>query len=131
MAEAGRDPGPSVASRDAALAGPRGTREPVPRRRPPARVLRPRPQDFLQGDCTKAKQKLSWKPRVAFDVSASPGRSGPGRGGAAVGKRPGEGGEEGRGGGAGRCGRRGGGGAPGGGQTLPSHQRSRPPRRSW
>lgn len=28
------------------------------------------PQDFLQGDCTKAKQKLSWKPRVAFDVSA-------------------------------------------------------------
>lgn len=27
------------------------------------------PQDFLQGDCTKAKQKLSWKPRVTFDVS--------------------------------------------------------------
>uniref|UniRef100_A0ABI7ZR90 GDP-mannose 4,6-dehydratase n=1 Tax=Felis catus TaxID=9685 RepID=A0ABI7ZR90_FELCA len=24
-------------------------------------------KDFLQGDCTKAKQKLSWKPRVAFD----------------------------------------------------------------
>ncbi|XP_044945582.1 GDP-mannose 4,6 dehydratase isoform X2 [Mustela putorius furo] len=24
-------------------------------------------EDFLQGDCTKAKQKLSWKPRVAFD----------------------------------------------------------------
>ncbi|ELK01929.1 GDP-mannose 4,6 dehydratase [Pteropus alecto] len=27
------------------------------------------PQDFLQGDCSKAKQKLNWKPRVAFDVS--------------------------------------------------------------
>lgn len=27
------------------------------------------PQDFLQGDCTKAKQKLNWKPRVTFDVS--------------------------------------------------------------
>ncbi|XP_024839506.1 GDP-mannose 4,6 dehydratase isoform X1 [Bos taurus] len=23
--------------------------------------------DFLQGDCSKARQKLSWKPRVAFD----------------------------------------------------------------
>lgn len=90
-AAAGRDPGPSVASRDAAVAGPRGTREPVPRRRPPARVLRPRPQDFLQGDCTKAKQKLSWKPRVAFDVSASPGRSGPGRGETRWGSAPGRG----------------------------------------
>lgn len=29
------------------------------------------PQDFLQGDCTKARQKLNWKPRVAFDVSVS------------------------------------------------------------
>lgn len=27
------------------------------------------PQDFLQGDCTKARQKLNWKPRVTFDVS--------------------------------------------------------------
>lgn len=27
------------------------------------------PQDFLQGDCSKAQQKLNWKPRVAFDVS--------------------------------------------------------------
>ena len=25
------------------------------------------PQDFLQGDCSKAQQKLNWKPRVAFD----------------------------------------------------------------
>nr|XP_028593691.1 GDP-mannose 4,6 dehydratase isoform X4 [Podarcis muralis] len=24
-------------------------------------------EDFLQGDCTKAKQKLNWKPRVTFD----------------------------------------------------------------
>lgn len=24
-------------------------------------------QDFLQGDCTKARQKLNWKPRVTFD----------------------------------------------------------------
>ncbi|RMC16080.1 hypothetical protein DUI87_08289 [Hirundo rustica rustica] len=23
--------------------------------------------DFLQGDCTKARQKLNWKPRVTFD----------------------------------------------------------------
>ncbi|KAJ8790631.1 hypothetical protein J1605_004604 [Eschrichtius robustus] len=34
--------------------------------RPPVCSV-PAPQDFLQGDCTKAKQKLSWKPRVAFD----------------------------------------------------------------
>lgn len=31
------------------------------------------PQDFLQGDCTKARQKLNWKPRVTFDVSVLPG----------------------------------------------------------
>jgi len=31
------------------------------------------PQDFLQGDCTKARQKLNWKPRVTFDVSGLPG----------------------------------------------------------
>lgn len=37
----------------------------------------PAPQDFLQGDCTKAKQKLNWKPRVGFDVSASPSLLGP------------------------------------------------------
>ncbi|CAD7673944.1 unnamed protein product [Nyctereutes procyonoides] len=31
------------------------------------KYYRPTEVDFLQGDCTKAKQKLSWKPRVAFD----------------------------------------------------------------
>lgn len=31
------------------------------------------PQDFLQGDCTKARQKLNWKPRVTFDVSGLSG----------------------------------------------------------
>lgn len=56
------------------------------------------PQDFLQGDCTKAKQKLSWKPRVAFDVSAFlsgwnplarslPGWSGPGPAGGVARRR--------------------------------------------
>ncbi|KAL4675545.1 hypothetical protein H8959_009690 [Pygathrix nigripes] len=30
-------------------------------------ALRGSGTDFLQGDCTKAKQKLNWKPRVAFD----------------------------------------------------------------
>lgn len=31
------------------------------------------PQDFLQGDSTKARQKLNWKPRVTFDVSGLSG----------------------------------------------------------
>ncbi|XP_017705826.1 PREDICTED: GDP-mannose 4,6 dehydratase isoform X1 [Rhinopithecus bieti] len=31
------------------------------------KYYRPTEVDFLQGDCTKAKQKLNWKPRVAFD----------------------------------------------------------------
>ncbi|XP_078009773.1 GDP-mannose 4,6 dehydratase isoform X2 [Phascolarctos cinereus] len=31
------------------------------------KYYRPTEVDFLQGDCTKAKQKLKWKPRVAFD----------------------------------------------------------------
>nr|XP_058931560.1 GDP-mannose 4,6 dehydratase isoform X2 [Kogia breviceps] len=31
------------------------------------KYYRPTEVDFLQGDCTKAKQKLSWKPRVAFE----------------------------------------------------------------
>ena len=52
-----------------------------PRPPPPARPCTPsRPQDFLQGDCSKARQKLSWKPRVAFDVSESPGLWPGGRG---------------------------------------------------
>ncbi|KAK2534113.1 hypothetical protein Q9233_004296 [Columba guinea] len=29
--------------------------------------LSSRSKDFLQGDCTKARQKLNWKPRVTFD----------------------------------------------------------------
>uniref|UniRef100_A0A8B9E3I1 GDP-mannose 4,6 dehydratase n=3 Tax=Neognathae TaxID=8825 RepID=A0A8B9E3I1_ANSCY len=33
------------------------------------KYYRPTEVDFLQGDCTKAKQKLNWKPRVTFDVS--------------------------------------------------------------
>ncbi|KAK2113211.1 hypothetical protein P7K49_007477, partial [Saguinus oedipus] len=36
--------------------------------------------DFLQGDCTKAKQKLNWKPRVAFDVSIPQGARRPAAG---------------------------------------------------
>ncbi|XP_066848644.1 GDP-mannose 4,6 dehydratase isoform X2 [Anser cygnoides] len=31
------------------------------------KYYRPTEVDFLQGDCTKAKQKLNWKPRVTFD----------------------------------------------------------------
>uniref|UniRef100_A0AC11E5M5 GDP-mannose 4,6-dehydratase n=1 Tax=Ovis aries TaxID=9940 RepID=A0AC11E5M5_SHEEP len=31
------------------------------------KYYRPTEVDFLQGDCSKARQKLSWKPRVAFD----------------------------------------------------------------
>ncbi|XP_020955407.1 GDP-mannose 4,6 dehydratase isoform X1 [Sus scrofa] len=31
------------------------------------KYYRPTEVDFLQGDCTKAKQKLNWKPRVGFD----------------------------------------------------------------
>ncbi|XP_023380681.1 GDP-mannose 4,6 dehydratase isoform X2 [Pteropus alecto] len=31
------------------------------------KYYRPTEVDFLQGDCSKAKQKLNWKPRVAFD----------------------------------------------------------------
>ncbi|XP_011810524.1 PREDICTED: GDP-mannose 4,6 dehydratase [Colobus angolensis palliatus] len=31
------------------------------------KYYRPTEVDFLQGDCTKAKQKLNWQPRVAFD----------------------------------------------------------------
>ncbi|XP_013000517.2 GDP-mannose 4,6 dehydratase isoform X2 [Cavia porcellus] len=31
------------------------------------KYYRPTEVDFLQGDCTKARQKLNWKPRVAFD----------------------------------------------------------------
>ncbi|XP_042725192.1 GDP-mannose 4,6 dehydratase isoform X1 [Lagopus leucura] len=33
------------------------------------KYYRPTEVDFLQGDCTKARQKLNWKPRVTFDVS--------------------------------------------------------------
>ena len=107
MAAAGRDPGPAGGTRE--MNYMRLIRNPVSLRaafgglaltacapgdpgsrggpgsllaaadRPPVCSV-PAPQDFLQGDCTKAKQKLSWKPRVAFDVSASPGRSGPGPG---------------------------------------------------
>ncbi|ELW70341.1 GDP-mannose 4,6 dehydratase [Tupaia chinensis] len=33
------------------------------------KYYRPTEVDFLQGDCTKARQKLNWKPRVAFDSS--------------------------------------------------------------
>nr|XP_021148985.1 GDP-mannose 4,6 dehydratase [Columba livia] len=31
------------------------------------KYYRPTEVDFLQGDCTKARQKLNWKPRVTFD----------------------------------------------------------------
>nr|XP_006138905.1 GDP-mannose 4,6 dehydratase [Pelodiscus sinensis] len=31
------------------------------------KYYRPTEVDFLQGDCTKAKQKLNWKPKVTFD----------------------------------------------------------------
>ncbi|XP_061851844.1 GDP-mannose 4,6 dehydratase isoform X2 [Colius striatus] len=31
------------------------------------KYYRPTEVDFLQGDCTKARQKLKWKPRVTFD----------------------------------------------------------------
>lgn len=31
------------------------------------RFLRPLDVDFLQGDCSKAKQKLNWEPKVKFD----------------------------------------------------------------
>ncbi|XP_010217042.1 PREDICTED: GDP-mannose 4,6 dehydratase-like [Tinamus guttatus] len=33
------------------------------------KYYRPTEVDFLQGDCTKARQKLNWKPRVTFDVT--------------------------------------------------------------
>lgn len=61
----------------------RGARVTLPRPPPPARLCAPScPQDFLQGDCSKARQKLGWKPRVTFDVSESPvlrpGGRGPG-----------------------------------------------------
>uniref|UniRef100_A0A8P0PFW2 GDP-mannose 4,6 dehydratase n=1 Tax=Canis lupus familiaris TaxID=9615 RepID=A0A8P0PFW2_CANLF len=69
------------------------------------KYYRPTEVDFLQGDCSKAKQKLSWKPRVAFDVSACP-PAGAARGGG------GGGGGRGDGGGGGGRGMRGGKGCP-------------------
>lgn len=75
----------------------RGARVTLPRPPPPARPCAPScPQDFLQGDCSKARQKLSWKPRVAFDVSESPvlrpGGRGPGGGEGWTARRAGAGG---------------------------------------
>lgn len=69
------------AERGGARRSPRATAAGGSRPSPTTSALSPAaPQDFLQGDCTKAKQKLNWKPRVAFDVSdASERSSGPGR----------------------------------------------------
>lgn len=83
--------GAAAGTRPVAPVGAVGPRVTGPRLPPPARpCARSRPQDFLQGDCSKARQKLSWKPRVAFDVSLR-GRRGPG-GGGVLGGRGGRGG---------------------------------------